>query len=69
MPVLLMAGEVDADACAATLEAIGSVKKPFAADALLDADRRQTASGTSLRHYSTAFSILRPNAYKPSHAL
>jgi len=37
IPVLLMTGEVDADACAATLDAIGVIKKPFAAQALLDA--------------------------------
>jgi CheY-like chemotaxis protein len=37
IPVLLMTGEIDADACAATLDAIGVVKKPFAAHALLDA--------------------------------
>jgi CheY-like chemotaxis protein len=37
IPVLLMAGEADAEACAATLDAIGVVKKPFAAYALLDA--------------------------------
>jgi len=37
IPVLLMTGEVDADACAATLDAVGVVKKPFAAHALLGA--------------------------------
>jgi len=39
VPVLLMTGEADADACAAALDAVGVVKKPFAATALLDAVR------------------------------
>ena len=37
VPVLLMTGEADADACAAALDAVGVVRKPFAASALLDA--------------------------------
>jgi CheY-like chemotaxis protein len=47
IPVLLMTGEVDADACAATLEAIGVVKKPFAPNALLD------AVGKAIRQHRT----------------
>ena len=47
IPVLLMTGEVDADACAATLDAIGVVKKPFAAYALLN------AVGAALRQHRT----------------
>jgi CheY-like chemotaxis protein len=37
VPVLLMTGGVDGDACAAALDAVGVVKKPFAAEALLNA--------------------------------
>jgi len=47
IPVLLMTGEVDADACAATLDAIGVVKKPFAAYALVD------AVGAAIRRHRT----------------
>jgi CheY-like chemotaxis protein len=47
IPVLLMTGEVDADACAATLDAIGVVKKPFAPNALLD------AVGAAIRQHRT----------------
>lgn len=47
IPVLLMTGEVDADACAATLDAIGVVKKPFAPTALLD------AVATAIRQHRT----------------
>jgi CheY-like chemotaxis protein len=47
IPVLLMTGEVDADACAATLDAIGVVKKPFAPNALLD------AVATAIRQHRT----------------
>jgi CheY-like chemotaxis protein len=47
VPALLMTGEVDADACAASLNAIGVIKKPFAAHALLD------AVGTAIRQIRT----------------
>jgi CheY-like chemotaxis protein len=47
VPVLLMTGEADADACAAALDAVGVVRKPFAASALLD------AVGTAMRTRGT----------------
>jgi len=37
VPVVLLTGEADADACAAALDALTVVKKPFSGTALLDA--------------------------------
>lgn len=47
VPVLLMTGEADADACAAALDAVGVIRKPFTAGALLD------AVGTAMRTRGT----------------
>ena len=55
VPVLLMTGEVDGDACAAALGAVGVVKKPFAAHALLN------AVGAAIRQHRASRNPAVPN--------
>ena len=59
VPVLLMTSEADADACAVALEAAGVLKKPFAANALLEAVRTTLREHRGQRRLGAARALIR----------